>query len=417
MKPPALIRDPAELRERLGRLTFDLRTLDLSGFRRWLRMLTDRWAKDPVFAQRSQIRDVRRAHPELQTLEAEHRRATAADAESEHGSRLREFDRSVYETGKAIRGLDDALTRAEPDRRPSLEAKREAFAARLRALEAEQDELVRSSPERQELLRATAALDRFRAAIGLDREEARLAQLQTTRGRGSGRAGTAFEDEALNLTRSIILPEWAPDPIGVHILRTVRLGAAGVELDQVVVCRTGGPDEPVEVLAVVEVKRNINDLAHGFRRRQIDLAWLTADRSAYDPAGYRTGVFDAGHFDRPAAHWQDGQPFVFVPASFGRFVRDPETGHFLNGLVLVSRSGPIRGLSGAAIAQVATSVSTDERWDPDNEAYLGRLFEWARSLTHSVESPEIIRLYTANAERAGQLLVPGLESFPSSASL
>src|SRR5213076_407562 len=97
----------------------------------------------------------------------------------------------------------------------------------------------------------------------------RLTELQTARGRGSGRAGTAFEDEALALTRSVVLPEVSADPAGHHILRTVRLGAAGVELDQVLVRRTGGSDEPVEVLAVVEVKRNINDLAHGFRRRQI----------------------------------------------------------------------------------------------------------------------------------------------------
>ena len=109
-----------------------------------------------------------------------------------------------------------------------------------------------------------------------------------------------------------------------------------------------GRNAPVEVLAVVEAKRNINDLGHGFLRRQIDLAWLTGDRAAYDPAEHRTGVFDAGHFDRPAAHWQDGRAFVFAPGSFSRFARD-DSGHFRDGLWLVTRAGPVWGLSGAAL--------------------------------------------------------------------
>jgi hypothetical protein len=409
VNPPPLIRDPAELRERLGRLTFDLRTLDLAGFRRWLDTLLARWANDSVFVQRSRIRDLRRAHPHLWTLEYVHRRADAADAESEHGLRLREIERALYDGGRALSGLTGALSRADPPRRPAVEAKRGAFAERQRALQAEHAELARSSPERQQLLRATATLNRLRAEIGLDREEARLAELQTTRGRGSGRAGTAFEEEAHTLSRSIILSEVSADPAGLRILRTVRLGAAGVELDQVVVRRTGGTDDPVEALAAIEAKRNINDLAHGFRRRQIDLTWLAGDRPAYDPAEHRTGVFDAGHFDRPAAHWQDGEPFVFAPNSFARFARDPQTGYFLDGLYLVTRAGPIWGLSAAALAQVAARVATDESGNPDDDVYLLRLFDWARSLARPVETPDVLKLYTADAGRVRRLLVTGLE--------
>ena len=118
-----------------------------------------------------------------------------------------------------------------------------------------------------------------------------------------------------------------------------------MELDIAIVHRPGGPDAPVEVLTVVEAKRNINDLAHGFLRRQIDLAWLTGDRAAYDAAEHRTGTFTEGHFDRPAVHWQDGRAYLFDPGSFARFRRD-ESGYFRDGLNLVSRAGPIWGLSG-----------------------------------------------------------------------
>jgi hypothetical protein len=377
--------------------TFDLRTLDPAGFRRWLAMHLARWATDPAFVQRSRVRDLRRAHPDLRRLEEDYRRAVAADVASPLGPRLQETERQLYDAGKALSGLAEAILRAGAERRPSLEAKRDAFLSRQRALDEERAALTHTSPERRELLRATAALDQFRAAIGLDREEAALNELLTKRGRGSGRAGTAFEEEALEVTRERIAPSDA------HILQTVRLGAAGVELDVVVVRQPGGPDAPVEVLAVVEAKRNANDLGHGFSRRQIDLAWLTGDRAAYDPAEHRTGTFDAGHFDRPAAHWQDGRPFVFAPGSFGRFARNG-SGHFRDGLWLVTRAGPVWGLSGAALSRVAAAVSTDEAWDPDDETKLARLFAWARSLAGPVETPDVVNLYSDPA-RAGQLIV------------
>jgi hypothetical protein len=383
---------------------FDLRTLGLSGFRRWLDLHLARWTTDPVFVQRSRIRDLRRDHPELRKLEAEHAKAGRTDADSEHGPRLREIERQLYETGKAIAGLTDALGRAPTEKQAALVAKRDAFTARRRELEQEQAALSQASPERRWLLRATAALVELRASVGMDRETGRLNQLLTDRGRGAGRAGTAFEDEALEVTRSRILPVIAPDAAGVHLLRTVRLGAAGVELDIAIVRRPGGPDEPVEVLAVVEAKRNINDLAHGFLRRQIDLAWLTGDRAAYDPAEHRTGTFDTGHFDRPAVHWDDRQAFLFAPSSFRRFKRD-ESGYFRDGLYLITRAGPVWGLSGAALARVAAAVSTDETWDPDDEAYLGRLFEWAKSLAGAVETPDLLRLYADDTERGGQLII------------
>lgn len=381
--------------------TLDLRTLDLAGFRRWLDQLLAGWATDPVFVQRSRMRDLRRAHPELRALEADHARAVRADVESAHGPQLAGLERRIYDIGRALEGLAEAIGRAGPDRRPALEAKREAFAARQRALESERSVLVQGSTERLELRRAAAALERYRAAIGLDREELALNELLTSRGRGAGRAGSAFEDEAVAVARSRFIP---PDASDLHLLRTVRLGAAGVELDIVIVRRSGGPDEPVDVLAVVEVKRNINDLAHGFRRRQIDLAWLTGDRAAYDPAEQRTGYFETGHFDRPAVHWQDWQSFLFEPGSFARFVRDG-SGAFTSGLYLVTRAGPIWGLSGAALARVAAAVATDETWDPNDDACLSRLFAWARSLAGPQEAPDVLRRFADDAHRADQLIV------------
>jgi hypothetical protein len=403
--PAGLIRDPQELRRRLGERTLDLRTLDLAGFRRWLDLQMARWQSDPVFVQRARIRDLRRVHPELRALDAAWQRATRANAASAAGARMAVLGRKLHNVGRAIAGLDAALTEAPPERRAGLAAKRADFLAQRLRLEEEQDELIQSSPEQQDLLRLAGDLRRSWEAIGLDREMVRLAGLLKDRGRGSGRAGTDFEQDALALTRRFILPELGAD--GLHVLRGVRLGAAGVELDLAVVRRAGGPEQPVEVVAVVEVKRNINDLAHGFLRRQIDLAWLTGAKSAYDAAEHRTRQFPTGHFDRPAVHWQDAAAYLFGPASFRRFARDADNGYFLAGLYLVTRAGPVWGVSGAAQARISARIATDEDWNTADDAYLGRLFDWCRSLAGPVETPDVLRLYTEPAERVRHLLVIG----------
>src|SRR5262249_50789066 len=158
----------------------------------------------------------------------------------------------------------------------------------------EERSLIQSSPQRQALLQLAAELQRFRTAIGLDLEEVRLARLLRQQGKRAGHAGESFEQLALQLTPRFILPallrrghtEEARQRL--RVLRGVKLGAARTEFDQLVIRQSRHSGQPVEVLAAIEVKRNINDLAHGFRLRQENLAWLTGDAEYYDPELYRT---------------------------------------------------------------------------------------------------------------------------------
>ena len=400
-------RGAAELQRLLRERTLDLRTLDVGGFRRWLEPHLARWERDPAFVQRTRIREIRRAHPRLRALQAELRAAEAADRASPLSERLRRVEHDLAGAGRAAAGLEGALERAAPEKRAALRRKLDGFRARRAALGKELEELTRSSAERQALLRLRAELADLRAAAGLDAEEARLRDLLRTRGQGAGRRGAAFEELAAELTRIHVLPDLPDDGADggePRVLRGVTLGAARMELDQVVV-RPGTPGEPVEVLAVVEVKRGLNDLAHGFRMRQENLAWLTGEQGGPDPAAYRTRGFPAGRFDRPAVHAEGGESWRFGPGSFRRFRRDPATGLFLDGLYLVTRDGPLWGVGGAALARIACRVATDPRWDPADEAYLAGLLEWCRSLAHPVEAPDVLRSYAAAGERAGQVLV------------
>jgi hypothetical protein len=386
----------ALLRER----TTDLRRVGLGDFRAWLGGQLPGWRLDPVFAQRERIRDLRRAFPRLLALQRERRRAARADTDSPEGARLRQVEEELSGVVKAVAGLTGALADADEERRAPLREKLNAFLARRAALQAERDERMAASPERARLVRLDAELERLRHESGVGVEEARLDELMRAQGRSSGRAGGGFEAAALRAVREHLLPELGGGPLTV--LTGVRLGTAGTELDQVVVRPSGG-GSPVQVLAVVEAKRNPNDVAHGFTRRQADLAWLSADRAAYDAARHVTRRFPTGHFDRAVEHEQDGVRFAFDPTSFRRF--RPENGHIPAGLCFVTRAAPLAGLSSAALARLRHRAATDERFAPADDAYLAELLAWCRTLAEPIETPDVLALYAADPERARQILL------------
>jgi hypothetical protein len=404
--PANVTRGVRALRRLLREQTFDLRGLDLPGFRDWLGRRLEHWRQDPVFVQRGRLRDLRREHPLLGTLEKKYRRAAHADAASAPFARLRRLEQEIIDTDKAVAGLGAALERAVPESIPALREKLTAFQARVRELHEEQARLVRSCPERQNLLRVRAELDQLRRATGLDREDARLESLLKRQGRRSGQAGESFEQLARTLTERLIVPELRRvRPL--HVLTGVTLGAARIELDQLVIRKPKTDGRPVEVLAVVEVKRNLNDLAHGFRLRQENLAWLSGAAGGYDPALYRTRDFPSGHFDRAAVHRQGGEAFLFSHQSFRRFRREPATETMPDHLYFISRAGTIWGVSAAALGRIGFRVATDERWEPEGDAYLRKLLRWCQSLAEPTETPDVLEMYAATPARGRQVLVVG----------
>jgi hypothetical protein len=400
------------LRQLLREHTFDLRRLDVAGFRDWLNKQLAHWQHDPVFVQRVKIRDLRRAEPRLQAVEEAHIRAVLADEAAPAFARLRSLEQMLFDTAKAITGLTTALATAPADRQGPLQEKLAAFQSKQQELQEEQARLVQASPQRQALLRSTAQLTQLRAELGLDREEAQLESLHKQQGRRSGHSGSSFEDIALNLTQTYLVPDLlASSSAGAsartHILRGVTLGAARTEFDQLVVRRSRGPEQPVEVLAMIEVKRNINDLAHGFRQRQDNLAWFTGDRAKYDPQTFRTNYFQTGHFDRPASHQHQGDTFLFTPASFRLFRRDAATGLFLDRLCFITRVGTMWGIATADLSRIGYRVATDEGWNLDSDEYLQKLLHWCQSLPEALEAPDVLQMYTTTPRRARHILVTG----------
>jgi hypothetical protein len=417
MNPPAEVaRGVRALRHLLQAHTMDLRHLDLVGFRIWLQRQIAHWQKDAVFLQRSRIRDLRRAHPALGDLETAHHRAALADAASPAFPRLRQLEHELHGATLAVAGLTAALPRSPAAKRAALREKLRTFRERRRALRRERAALVGASPERRRLVRLARKLQRLRAAIGLEREEAVLAQLLLRQGRRSHQSGHSFEQVALALTRDRIVPELVRDGEEhrrLRVLQRVRLGAACVEFDQLVIRLSRRGDGPVDVLAAVEVKRNPNDLAHGFCHRQEDLAWLTNEVGRYDPARYRTGYYRSGHFDRPAAHDEGGETFRFDAGSFHRFRPDLANGQRLDRVYLITRPGILWGVSAAVLARIGHRIATDEGWQPDADASLRDLLRWCQDLAETIETPDVLRFYVSTPRCARQVLLCACGGFDS----
>jgi hypothetical protein len=410
---PAVHRGRDALRALL-RGAADLRALTPADFRRWLLPQVERWREDPAFAQRERLRALRRAHPGLRELERAVRRAVAADEASPRAAALARLERERGQVEKALEGLGGALARAGgAARRAALGAKREGFLARREALARELARAVRESPERQERLRCEAALEGARARAGLPGEEAHLAALLRGQGRRAGGSGASFEVQALAVTRAHLVPELgagagagADEGAGeVRVLRGVTLGAARTELDQLVVRLPPRAGTPVEVLALVEVKRNPDDVAHGFHQRQENLAWLTGDASAYAAADYRTRHFRTGHFDREAVHAEGGARFVLARASFRHFRREGGAGPFLERLHFVTRQGVLHGATGATLSRLRSRVASDVQWAPGSDAYLEGLLGWLQGQLLPEETPGVLRRYCARPALARQVLV------------
>lgn len=390
--------------------TFDLRTLDVAAFRSWLERHLTHWQADPVFVQRGRIRDLRRANPRLRELEEAQRRASVAEADSPQAARLRELDRELLGTDQALAGLAASLEDASPENHSALQTKWTAFRTRRQQLEQEQAELRRSSDAWQRLQQASINLQQLRSATGIDGEETRLEELMLQRGRHSGRAGESYEEVALGVTRACLLPNLTQggcDGVDrqLRLLQDVTLGAARIQLDQVVVRLPLQADGPVEALAVIEAKRNLNDLGHGFRLRQENLAWLSGATNNYDPELYRTRQFRFGHFDCSAVHEEKGETFRFDRSSFDRFRPESVGGPILDGLYFITQSGPVWGVSAGNLARISHRVATDERWAPDSDDFLGAFLSWCQSLTEATETPDVLRLYANAPGRAHQILL------------
>ncbi len=134
------------LRRFVAENLFDLRTLELDEFKRWLLAEIQRREHDPVFAARIEVRDLRRRFPDLSRLENELERARQEDAASAEFQRLETLERDIQSAGQAIQGLQAAVANAPAERRAALSEKLRDFQQRQETLTAQRAALVQRQP-------------------------------------------------------------------------------------------------------------------------------------------------------------------------------------------------------------------------------------------------------------------------------
>lgn len=364
----------------------------------WLLARIHERGADPCFVARCRIRDLRRAHRGVLA----HHDAVVAAAEAAYqdcgcGPGIEALQHRLHGIQRGIAGLTEAVEqgRADPDKLAAFERNQDALREQLAQAEAG------CAPHGAlEAARAEAGACRLR--IGLTALQRGLQRSQRERGRRAGRRGGCFEARVEAQVTARVLPHLQLGGLEPICLRGVTLGCARGEFDLLV----GGVDPHgwVEVLAMVESKRNINDLSHGFVQRQENLAWLTDDPRGFSPERYRTARYRSGRFDRVAEHHQEGRTYQISPDSFRRFHRDPGCGDFLSGLWLATEDRPLLGVSSGELQQILARVATDPAVELHRPETLEPLCGWILELIHPLQAQDVLQRY-ARSELAHQILV------------
>ncbi len=398
---PKVQRGVRALRSHLKNRLFDLRRADFDSFKRWLTKQISYWEKNAAFVARCQIREIRRSHPKLIELE----RQTASRFKMlESLPAFEQFEslkRSIFDTDKAIDGLTSALTRAPAAKRDALNEKLGDFKRKHDQLESDLTELAKKHPEKADYDRSAAELAAYRKTVGITAAEEHLREVQQQRGRKSGKSGTSFEEISRQVVEQHIVGDFVRATTSeesrrrIRVLSGVTLGAARAEIDQMVVRLPRGRSTLVEVLAIVEAKRNINDLDIGFRHRQDNLAWFAGRRDHYDATMYRTSQYPDGHFEGEAVHQEDGEDFEFDASSFRRFEPDRETGYYVGRLYFVTTPGRLYGMSSDEMSRLQHRCCTDFAFDLGNDKFMTELWQWARQLSSEFEGPDVFEVYAS----------------------
>lgn len=391
------------LQQFLNENATDLSSLSLEEFRDWLEARIERANQHPLFQERCRSRDLRRRY--RSPLRFRERRLNRAEQEyrADPLSRtIEELRENVRDLTNAVEGLSQAVAekRADP-------AKLAEFAVRRAIAIAEYDQLRNTTPTWHQLEQARQSLAAFQQEIGLTEIEKSIARLSLERGRISSRSGQNYQQTVSRTGRDLIVKSLAErenfEGQSMELLHGVTLGCARGEFDQMIVT-AAKQDEPVRVLAIVEAKKNINDLVHGFRIRQENLAWLVGDRSGYVADLYRTRYFPEGHFTT-AVHPEHGRRYHFNRDSFQRYATPDKAGYRLEGLWFITNRRPLLGVTSGELGRILYQVSMNPSLNLSSHSGLDKFRKWVLNTISDYQTHDVLRLYATTNELAPQIIL------------
>ena len=401
------------LREFLSHNRADVASMSVLEFRSWLQNHIDRAARGELFRARCRARDLYRTH--RRRLSDRDRRlelARQAWAANPFSEQLSALESQLQGYSRAVDGLTAAVEAGEADPQ-----KLSLFRGRLREAESQRQRLL-SDTDSKRLQRAEASRQRLQDEIGLTAAKQQVEQLASQQGSAAVRSGTAYEQVSASAVRKLLLPRYRGEYREVLIINGATLGCPRGEFDHLVI----GLDDPngiAHVLALVEAKRNINDIPHGFRLRQENLAWFVGDQAGFDEQAYRTSHFPTGHFDRPYVHDERGRKFRFDPASFVRFEKSETHGCRIDRLCFVTEQRRLQGVESSTLTKLIHFVSSDRSFTleedyqlPGSDLPVRRL---RKRLLAEVQQPQaagVLEMFATSDQLAGQIIFADRDASP-----
>jgi hypothetical protein len=386
--------------------SFDFRNADGLTFQGWLKDEVERRQKlDEIFQLKVQLRDITRDnHPQYTQLNQRVEEALDQYQRSVHYCEIENLQVRLHNNDRANQGIALAI---KEGRLPRGCEKQSHFLKEAEEYQRELTTVLKICPEYQHHKSKEQALRSFENDIGMTGLKSKIRAIQGQQGRSSGRSGSDFERLAGDLVKERLWPllgEYdSGSPSDLHCLSGVTLGCARGELD-IVVVEQKADRETVDVRAIVEVKKNVNDLARSFLIRQENIAWFSGNKDRYLAADYRTKKYRLGHFDKTAVHKQSDRDWRFDQSSFDHFVIDEKLNHYLTGLYFITHLKPVIGASAGEQSRLIHSYSTDFYSDFNDEIYVKKLQSWMKEWLTDFQSRDVLTLYNSSAAYARQIL-------------
>ncbi|WP_372369952.1 endonuclease V [Candidatus Uabimicrobium sp. HlEnr_7] len=379
----------------LQKNSFCFHDLNTDNFRNWLKNLVEREKNNNSFQQRSKIRNLKKDNwEEYHTLQKNLKIAERNFLNHPNKSSFEEVENAIDSSQKAIQGLSNFLQKNSDDEKRQEKLKN--FQEKLSNLQEQRDLLVKDTPEKVIFEKAQETLKNFEQSLGLPEEEAKLAAILKNQGQKRSFSGSQFEDVSLKIVQnnicSTLSQRYNLQTDNMVILSNVTLGCARAEIDYLVIQEM--PETCVKVLAVIEVKKNINDVAGGFELRQENIHWFTKNSEKYDWQIYRTKIFREGHFDKKVKHSEHGKEYFFDSSSFLNFSHENE--YYLQDLFFITYDRQLTGLRASEKSILSHRISTDVFFDLENDDYIEKLFTWCCERFSTLQTKNVLEFYLQN---------------------
>ncbi|EKX54870.1 hypothetical protein GUITHDRAFT_99522 [Guillardia theta CCMP2712] len=402
-------------------------------FAQWVQTSYRRWSLDPTISEQLRILDLETVHEDVlsrasqRLVRAQEEYASCPagsiiDGLRDKVSKLRMECQGRERQNLAASNGDAALLNSAGEKNQKSSERLQAAYAELDGLTRDLESKISSCAEWKELQDAEKALLDLRREVGIEEASMRMKESERAIGRQTSYKGFDFEGQAERVVKELILPRFLADaeswwdqersamrtsgadvPVeqfdmkNIFVLRGLTLGIARGEFDYVIVAKSTMPsgeldapagksvgghpqptkaqlqglsEQPVLVLAIVEVKRNVNDMGSNFMGYVERIAWFSGMERGYDPTKFATNFYRSGHFDRPFWHSDacSRKSFKFDRSSFRLFfqdakrvsARDDLAAYVMERLNFVTRHGTIRGMSSKAEASLKKKVARDK---------------------------------------------------------